>query len=157
MRLSSFGETIFLNVFSFSFWASFARFYICNFVFLFSYMKMKNKVGGSTVQFFFERSLPNIWKYFFNIVGGVVIRKKKVGRLLKLSLVLLEHSFFFYPEGRFRKNNLIPRHHILYYPQVSTYMYREITLEAVFRSEIFGENIPVALSLLFCKIYPTMN
>jgi hypothetical protein len=29
--------------------------------------------------------------------------------------------------------------------------------EAVFRSEIFGENIPVALSLLFGKIYPTMN
>jgi hypothetical protein len=28
---------------------------------------------------------------------------------------------------------------------------------AVFRSEIFGGNIPVALSLLFDKIYPTMN
>jgi hypothetical protein len=32
-----------------------------------------------------------------------------------------------------------------------------INNEAVFRSEIFGENIPVALSLLFGKIYPTMN
>jgi hypothetical protein len=28
---------------------------------------------------------------------------------------------------------------------------------AVFRSEIFGGNIHVALSLLFGKIYPTMN
>jgi hypothetical protein len=30
-------------------------------------------------------------------------------------------------------------------------------IKAVFRSEIFGGNIPVALSLLFGKIYPTMN
>jgi hypothetical protein len=29
--------------------------------------------------------------------------------------------------------------------------------KAVFTSEIFGRNIPVALSLLFGKIYPTMN
>jgi hypothetical protein len=29
--------------------------------------------------------------------------------------------------------------------------------KAVFSSEIFGGNIPVALSLLFGKIYPTMN
>jgi hypothetical protein len=28
---------------------------------------------------------------------------------------------------------------------------------AVFSSEIFGGNIPVTLSLLFGKIYPTMN
>jgi hypothetical protein len=32
-----------------------------------------------------------------------------------------------------------------------------INTMAVFRSEIFGGNIPVVFSLLFGKIYPTMN
>jgi hypothetical protein len=38
----------------------------------------------------------------------------------------------------------------LWSPEVKKYM-------AVFTSEIFEGNIPVALSLLFDKIYPTMN
>jgi hypothetical protein len=33
----------------------------------------------------------------------------------------------------------------------------QVTCMAVFTSEIIGGNISVALSLLFSKIYPTMN
>jgi uncharacterized membrane protein SpoIIM required for sporulation len=41
--------------------------------------------------------------------------------------------------------------------KVSRYGNADKKNKAVFSSEIFGGNIPVALSLLFGKIYPTMN